>query len=284
MEELRSHIEHLLSSPILNYRSLSGGSIAAVYQLETATGSLVLKTGKATAGEMFYAEANGLDLIRQTKTIAVPKVFDAGVKNDTAFLLMAYISGKSPSSEDEALLGTQLANLHRCNAELFGLNHDNFIGSLAQKNSFASNWADFFANQRLGVQLKLAQKKNLLQASEVPSITMITSVLQSFCKNIKASLLHGDLWNGNFLISKSGMPFLIDPAVYYGHAEVDIAMSKLFGGFGSSFYESYHKWHPKTAFFKERIDLYQLYYLLVHLNLFGRSYYNSVKRLLTTYF
>jgi fructosamine-3-kinase len=284
MEVLTSYLEDILNTSIVSYRPLSGGDISAVFKVETKTGAYVLKCGAIEKTSLFEAEAKGLDLIAKTQTIATPKVIAVGAHHETPYLLMEFIASKTAEKEDYSKLGNQLAQLHNCHAEQFGLSSDNFIGSLDQKNTPSTSWIDFYSIKRLGAQLELAVSKELLNSKEIPSQKEIKSVLKSLCSDVKPSLLHGDLWSGNYIIAKGGMPYLIDPATYFGHAEVDIAMTKLFGGFSSHFYEAYHDVIPISGHFNERIDLYQLYYLLVHLNLFGRSYYNSVQHILKRYF
>ncbi|WP_370391343.1 fructosamine kinase family protein [uncultured Winogradskyella sp.] len=284
MEVLTSHLEDILNTSIVSYRPLSGGDISAVFKIETKTGAYVLKCGAKEKTSLFEAEAQGLNLIAKTQTIATPKVIAVGAHHETPYLLMEFIASKTPEKEDYNKLGNQLAQFHNCYAEQFGLSSDNFIGSLFQKNTPSKNWIDFYSINRLGVQFELAVSQGLLNPKEIPSQKEIKNVLKSLCSDVKPSLLHGDLWSGNYIIAKDGTPYLIDPATYYGHAEVDIAMTKLFGGFGSHFYEAYHDVIPISNHYNERIDLYQLYYLLVHLNLFGRSYYNSVQRILKRYF
>ena len=284
MEVLKSHLEDILNTSIITYKPLSGGDISAVFKVETDTKSYVLKRGSKNEASLFKAEAQGLDLIAKTQTIATPIVIAVGNHEETPYLLMEFIESKSPNQQDYMRLGTQLAQLHTCQDENFGLPSDNFIGSLPQSNTPSKSWIDFYGTNRLGFQFELASSKGLLNPAEVPTAEAIRSFLKSICLDIKPSLLHGDLWSGNYLIGKDGTPYLIDPAVDYGHAEVDIAMTKLFGGFSGAFYSAYHKLRPTTDFYKERMEIYQLYYLLVHLNLFGASYYSSVKRILKRYF
>lgn len=285
MDELILHLESIINDAIINTKPLSGGDTSSVLKLESRTNSYVLKygTGNKTA-DMFKAEAKGLQLISETNTIATPKLFTYETEDSVSYLLTEFIESKQPSSSDFETLGLQLSELHKHNSEKFGLDGDNFIGSLPQINTFASNWIDFYSQYRLDNQFQLALKKGLLNPSEIPSLHGMKSTMQSICPAVKPSLVHGDLWSGNYLISKDGKPYLIDPAVYYGHGEVDIAMSKLFGGFHQSFYEAYHKNLFITPYYEERLDLYQLYFLLVHLNLFGSSYYGSVKRILKSLF
>lgn len=283
--DLKSHLSNLLNETITKVSLVSGGDISEAYKVETLNNTYFLKTNTApNALTMFQAEAKGLQLISSTNSIKTPKVLVCNIFEGSALLLMECIESKTPSQKDFKTLGTQLGKLHKCTSENFGLQHDNFIGSLPQSNLQHKHWVDFYTNERLLPLLNLAQQKGLLTNAESPTKDTIKQGLDYLFKNIKPSLLHGDLWSGNYLISKNGTPYLIDPAVYYGHSEVDIAMSKLFGGFGDAFYKAYHSHVPKDEHTKARIEIYQLYYLLVHLNLFGRSYYGSVFSILKRHF
>lgn len=284
-KEFQNHISEILGSSIVKYLAVSGGDSSNAYKIETTGDYLFIKTNTAThALDMFKKEAFGLNLIEQTKTIKTPNLLGFGSFNQTAYLILEYIESKSATSADLEKLGVQLAQLHQCSVDHFGLETDNYIGLLTQSNKTKNNWLDFYNEKRLCPQLLLAKSNGLLSANEYPNGETIKERLSVYFDNIKPSLLHGDLWNGNYLISKSGTPYLIDPAVYYGHSEVDIAMSKLFGGFGNAFYNAYHANIPKDKYTPERIEMYQLYYLLVHLNMFGRSYYGSVSDILKKYF
>ena len=202
-----------------------------------------------------------------------------------AFLLMEYIEPKKPSKKDFELLGHQLAALHKLSeSNTFGLGTENFIGSLQQSNTTHSDWASFYVQERLLPQLKLVGDGNCLQLSETPSEEQLFKTCQSLFPKVRPSLLHGDLWGGNYLISSEGIPHLIDPAIYYGHREVDIAMTHLFGGFDKTFYDSYQEHFMPIGGEKERNDIYQLYFLLAHLNLFGHSYKSRVVTILKRYF
>ncbi|GAL67579.1 fructosamine kinase family protein [Jejuia pallidilutea] len=282
---LKKYLSNFITETITKVSSISGGDISKAYNIETISNTYFLKLNTtADALKMFQLEAKGLRLIEKTKTIKTPKVLACDIFEGAAFLLLEFIESKVPSDKDFENLGHQLANLHQCTSENFGLDEDNFIGRLPQSNTKHKSWVDFYTFERLLPQLQLAQQKHLLSKKECPVAEHITTKLQSYFEDIKPSLLHGDLWSGNYLISKNGEPYLIDPAVYYGHNDVDIAMSKLFGGFNSSFYEAYQcKFHINTNT-KDRVALYQLYYLLVHLNMFGNSYYGSVSKILKTYF
>lgn len=284
-KEYIEYLSNLLNSKIEYLQSVSGGDISSAYLIKTSSHKYFLKiNSNANASDMFLSEEKALTTIAKTNTIATPKILACSTFSNDSFLLMEHMDAKSPNSKELELFGNQLAQLHHITSEEFGFEENNFIGSLHQSNKKHNNWNDFYVEERLITQLILAKSNGLLKDSEIPKKEKLKDVCFPFFKNVKPSLLHGDLWSGNYLISDSGIPYLIDPALYYGHSEIDIAMSKLFGGFGPSFYDSYHGIFPKDEYTEDRIQLYQLYYLLVHLNLFGASYYSSVKQILCNYF
>lgn len=279
------HLSNLIGSKVEHVQSVSGSDISSAYLIETSKEKCFLKVNSnSTALEMFLSEAKALKTIANTSTIATPKVIVCDSFDEKHFLLLEYIEAKSPNSNDLKLFGNQLTQLHQVTSDEFGFDSNNFIGSLNQSNKKHYNWNVFYIEERLFPQFQLAKSKGLLNEKEIPNKDKLKEICFPFFNNVKPSLLHGDLWSGNYLISTSGKPYLIDPALYFGHNEVDIAMSKLFGGFGQSFYKSYHNNLPKDALTEDRFQLYQLYYLLVHLNLFGSSYYSSVKQILRNYF
>ena len=234
---------------------------------------------------MYQAEAKGLQRLAATQTIAVPEVVLVDEHEGDAYLVMYYVKSKRPAPYDFEQLGRQLAKLHQTATNAaFGNDHDNYIGSLPQSNSSKADWPTFYVKERLLPQYKLAGHKGLLSAQQLPSEESLVPVCTSLFGKVKPALLHGDLWGGNFLIATDGSPYLIDPAVYYGHSEVDLAMSKLFGGFGGQFYSAYHEIIPPHDNQSALTEIYQLYYLLVHLNLFGRSYLGSVLQITERYF
>lgn len=283
--DFQNHLSKLLKAPRLSLHPVSGGDISRSYKINTSKDSYFIKINPSdNAITMFQTEAYALDLIQSTKTIKTPKVLFCETFHESSFLIMEFIESKSPSNLDFNTLGFKLAELHQKTSEFFGLKNDNFIGSLSQSNIENKSWTDFYTKERLLPQLQLAKQKGLISDKDCPSENSIKEKLEDLCYNVKPSLLHGDLWSGNYLISKNGTPYLIDPATYYGHYEVDIAMTKLFGGFGDNFYKAHAEYFPTTNETQLRIEIYQLYYLLVHLNLFGKSYYNSVKNILKSYF
>lgn len=285
-KSLQGYIEDLLKSTITNTHRISGGDISSAYHigLNNSREYFVKCNSKSTAHEMFQKEQQGLELITASNSIAVPNVESIYHDEQLSAIIMDFIPCKNADSKDMTTLGKELALMHESSDSQYGLNSNNFIGSLNQHNNQTSNWVNFYAEQRLQPQLSLAVSSGLLSHSEIPSLNIMVNKLKDVIEVDKPSLLHGDLWGGNYLIRNDGKPFLIDPAVYYGDKIVDIAMSQLFGGFTKDFYDSYFYWTPAVKHLEERIELYQLYYLLVHLNLFGSSYHASVKRILSRYF
>ena len=283
---LQEHIEYLLCIKIDSIRSVSGGDISNAYLLETDSERFFCKLNhNQNAAAMFAAEKKGLEAIAKTKTIAVPQVLLCEPLEKGGYLLMKYIEPKQATANDMELLGHQLAALHRLShSQMFGWEDNNFIGSLPQQNNKNTNWSKFYVTERLVPQLQLAVAGKWLKPNEIPSEEQLFESCKNLFPEVQPSLLHGDLWSGNYLISQKGVPYLIDPAVYYGHHEVDIAMTRLFGGFQGSFYDAYSEHFPKVGGEAARTEIYQFYYLLVHLNLFGSSYYASVKAVLNRYF
>lgn len=288
MDRFFKQIAQQLNQDIVDVRSLSGGSISSAYRVRTSGGeSLFLKVNREpTALAMFTAEKEGLNEMESAATIAVPKVWQVGIFEERAYIMMEHIESKASNANDDYIkLGQQLAHMHQHRQSRFGFSANNFIGSLPQSNKQHDNWVSFYWHERIAPQLAMAHRKNLLHAKELITEEKGIATINDIVGNeVKPSLLHGDLWGGNYLIHANGTPFLIDPAVYYGHSMVDIAMSKLFGGFVASFYSAYHDVIPKPSNYQQQIELYQLYFLLVHLNLFGASYYGRVKELLDRYF
>lgn len=265
--------------------SLSGGDISRVCRLEGSARSFLLKINNGADGEaMFKAEKLGLEAIADSGKIQTPEVYYCGRYAKNAVLVIEFIENQSGDRKAFTRLGKKLAGLHRTTADRFGWKQDNFIGKLKQSNQWDPDWTAFYVEQRLWPQIELAVSKRLLNRRDLPDKQKFYDLGKNLFSDITPSLLHGDLWSGNFLISRQGVPYLIDPAVYYGHCEVDLAMSRLFGGFPESFYQAYFEEIPAANGAAERNDIYQLYYLLVHLNMFGSSYYHSVRRIFDRYF
>lgn len=280
-----SFIHQVLGEKPIAITSVSGGDIAQAFKVETGNQDYFVKSASFhNARDLLQKEALGLQKLASTHTIAVPKILGVHDNQGTTYLFLGFIASKNPSNRDMEVFGRALAGLHQIRFGTFGLETDNFIGKLSQSNSVHQNWVDFYVQERLLPQLKMALDLGKLDQGSIPSITKMGTCCEALFGEVNASLLHGDLWSGNYLISNEGMPYLIDPAVYYGHNEVDLAMTKLFGGFSSTFYGAYHEVIPPHPNQKALVDIYQLYYLLVHLNLFGISYLSPVLRVLKRYF
>ncbi len=231
---------------------------------------------------MLKSEKEGLEAISATAAIKVPEVLHLGQLDKAGVLLVEYIEAKSPGEKDMKCLARDLAALHKVSAQSFGWNTDNYIGSLHQKNTPNTDWPTFYVKSRLLPQLDLAKDHRHLNKEEVPKRAVLLQGIKKYCHADRPSLIHGDLWGGNYLIDQDGFPVLIDPSVSYADPGMDLAMSHLFGGFSSSFYNTYAEIFPLPS--QAVMEIYQLYYLLVHLNLFGASYAPAVRRILRHYF
>lgn len=257
---------------------LGGGSINDCYRLDTDAGRFFVKMNAADQHpSMFEAEADGLHRLGSARAIRVPKVIAFGEDHDDSYLLLEHIDGGPKSMVFWEAFGRSLARLHTITSPSFGLERNNYIGSLKQANTPRASWAEFFIAHRLEPLVRMARNRNRLGDSHVLRFERLYTKLHDLCPAEPPALIHGDLWNGNFLCDASERPVLIDPAVYYGHREMDIAMTKLFGGFDDAFYVAYNSERPLEKGWEERLDVWNLYPLLVHVNLFGGSYMAQVE-------
>jgi len=282
--EIVSQLEKLLQKHtgiealIEQTQALGGGSINAAYRIRYAGKEYFLKYNQANRyPKMFELEAKGLSILAKSKKIRLPEVIGTGEAGQTAFLLLEHIESGYPDNNFWEVFGKELADLHRETHVTFGLDHDNYIGSLPQYNTTSPSWSEFFIKQRLKPQLKMAAGKGFMNTSILNAFEKLFTKLQGLFPEEVPALLHGDLWSGNFLCDSNQTPVLIDPAVYYGHREMDLAMSKLFGGFSPRLYEAYHAAFPLEKGWQERVDLCNLYPLLVHVNLFGGGYVGQLQ-------
>jgi len=263
---------------IQSYQSIPGGDINQAWRVVTNEGIYFLKENRHPPVSEFLAiEKQGLEILEKTGTIKIPKTFEAGNLNGTAYLIMEYLPTMRPNKLGWERMGQQLAALHRTTQEHFGLDHNNFIGSLPQSNNAHSTWVEFYVNERLEPQIKMAADRRLLNANDLKRFDKLYQEIPAICPEEPPSLTHGDLWSGNFLITQNQTPVLVDPAISYAHREMDLAMSHLFGGFDQDFYHAYEATFRTADGFLDRIEIYQLYYLLVHLNLFGKGYVGKVR-------
>lgn len=266
---------------VLSSNPLGGGSINEVYVLKTTIGHFCLKYNYSDAfPKMFETEAKGLELLSKAGPIRVPGVIFHDNLLNHSFILLEFIHSKPQIKGFFQDFGRSLASLHGNKSELYGLDYNNYMGSLAQNNCYHSDWVDFFVEERLDKQLKLALHKGLLDNSGEKLFEKLYLRLYELLPEEPPCLVHGDLWSGNYIVSEDGRACLIDPAAYYGNREVDLAMSTLFGGFSPEFYNAYNEEYPLIPGWKDRLDLYNLYPLLIHLNLFGTSYLGSILSIL----
>jgi fructosamine-3-kinase len=255
--------------------SIVGGCINNAIKINTNKGDFFVKWNTNSKANMFQSEYNGLKVLKDTNTIRIPNVLCF----DDDFLILEFIPPSNPNNAFWEVFGQKLALMHKQTHSKFGLDFDNYIGSLYQDNTQNKNWTEFFIQNRLQAQLSIGNFSGTL----LSDFDKLFQKLSNLFPNEKPALLHGDLWSGNFLAKNGDTPMLIDPAIYYGNREMDIAMSKLFGGFNSDFYFAYNESHPLENGWEERIQICNLYPLLVHVNLFGGAYINQVKNILSYY-
>lgn len=273
-------IEANLNLKIFNSIPLSGGDINDVFLMETSNGKLVIKVNSASDFPgMFEAEKEGLEALRNTHTINIPKVLLTGGFKDVAHLVLEYIPYGPEKENFWEDFGKKMAILHQNTNKNFGFNNSNYIGSLPQPNKWCTSASEFYITQRLDPQFKMASANGY----SFKHLSTFYKKLEEIIPKESASLIHGDLWSGNFIVNNHGQACLIDPSVSYSHREMDIAMMHLFGGFSEVLFNVYNEIFPLQKNWKKRLEIWQLYYLLVHLNLFGNSYYGSVNKILKKY-
>ncbi len=285
-EIIKNKLEEILRAEHAGFRifsssPLGGGDINRAARLETSVGNLFIKWNRADLYPgMFDKEAKGLNLLNAANVIQIPEVLLSGLAGNHAFLCLEFIESGSPGTDFWKNFGRSLAKLHQDSNDFFGLDHDNYIGSLPQANKNYSCWIDFFIEQRINFQLELARNSGLIDRGVIKAAERMFGRLNEIIPVEQPSLLHGDLWSGNFMVSNRGEACLIDPAVYYGHREMDIAMTRLFDGFSAAFYEYYNEEYPMEKGWENRLEIFNLYPLLVHVNLFGRAYVSQVSSIL----
>lgn len=255
-------------------QGIAGGSINSCYRISDRDGrDWFLKVNQADCAGMFAAELAGLQELRGALAVHVPEAVATGSCEDGAWLLMEYLQLEPGTAEAASRLGERLALQHRHVRGRCGWERDNTIGSTPQPNGWCDDWLTFWRRQRLGFQLELAARQGHGAALDQPGARLLEALPRLFRgHNPAASLLHGDLWGGNWAMAGNGEPVIFDPAVYYGDRETDLAMTELFGGFPREFYRAYREAWPLDPGYELRKDVYNLYHVLNHLNLFGGGY------------
>lgn len=259
---------------IENQAHVGGGSIndSAIFSGRCGR-QFFVKRNQADKLDMFTAEAEGLAALAQAKAIRVPETICTGQASAESFIVMQYIHFGSGNAGSHASLGRQLAQMHRYTATEYGWYRDNTIGSTPQPNTRSRDWLEFLREQRLGFQLELANRQGGSSALAIKGQRLLDGLafyFDAYCP--EASILHGDLWSGNYAFDSDNEPIIFDPAVYFGDRESDIAMTELFGGFQPAFYTAYEKEWPLDSGYVRRKKLYKLYHILNHFNMFGGGY------------
>ena len=263
---------------------LGGGSINAVYKAILPEETVVMKVNSAARFPgMFAAEQRGLDILRKYNSPPIPNVICQTTIGQYQYLVLEYLERGPRRRDFFEHFAQQLATLHRNTTDVYGLDHDNYIGALPQYNHAHADLYQFLIEQRFQPQLKLAVDTGRLTSQDLQLFTKLFSGLPAMIPNEPPSLIHGDLWSGNYLTGPEGDAWLIDPAVAWVHREADLAMSRLFGGFDPEFYDSYNEVFALSPGFEQRIDLWNLYPLLVHVNLFGGNYIGEVRSIVKKY-
>jgi protein-ribulosamine 3-kinase len=281
-EAIKGVVENLLSMEFgQNVKIQSfhpyGSSISTSFRIDTNIGSYFIKTNqKSKFPEMYEAEDRGLKVLKKANCFKVPEVFAVGQSGNNSFILMEFLEEQPRQDKLFENFGRDLANLHKVSWKAYGLAHSNYIGSLRQTNAPRGAWVPFFIEERLQPMLKMAVDAKKLEGSITVRFEKLYKKIEELVPDEPPSLLHGDMWSGNF-ISLGDQAAIFDPAVYYGNREMDIAMSRLFGGFPEEFYKAYNEEFELKMGWEDRLDLYNLYPILVHVNLFGSDYISRLK-------
>ena len=270
---IAAHISQATGSPFEaeDCRSVGGGCINRASSISDGKRTYFVKLNHADHVEMFAAEALGLQQMYETQTIRVPQPICWGTAEDMAYIVMEWLELGRGNDRAWERMGQQLAAMHRATSpQGFGWDRNNTIGSTPQINDWLPDWAEFFAEHRIGFQLSLAQRRGADFGPRDRILAAVRQLLQD--RKVQPSLLHGDLWSGNAAITQDGDPAILDPATYFGDREADLAMTELFGGFPAAFYRGYNQTFPLDPGYKQRKSLYNLYHILNHFNLFGGGY------------
>ena len=283
-ENLSQLLESIYGNPIQikSFEAIGGGCINETQALKLSNGERVfLKSNPSAPKNFFTAEADGLRLLERSKNgPSVPRPLGISTESNPQFLLLEYIESSSPKIGFASRFGQALAAMHRETQEQYGLDYDNFIGKTVQKNDLELDGLVFFREHRIRFQQELARKTRGLPTSIDKRLDLFCEKLETLLnlKDEKPALLHGDLWSGNYFASHDQVPYIFDPAVYFGLREADLAMTEMFGRLPEEFYSAYHEVFPTQPGYPERKDLYNLYHLLNHYNLFGGSYLEQADR------
>jgi protein-ribulosamine 3-kinase len=276
--------ESLGANAILkDFHFLYCGNFNLAARVSTNLGRFFIKWNQGDHTGMFESEAKCVELLAATNTIQLPKVYGYGKRPEGAYLMIDFVDEAAAKENYWEDLGQKLAQMHAVSYTAFGLHFNNYLGAIPQNNEYLNNGINFYIQKRLAPQVALALKNNKLDSKTARALEALYPQLHQILPKEAPALLHGDLWSGNLMVDSQGSAILVDPSAYYGLREAEIAFSTLFGGFDAVFYEAYHEANPLQNGFKKRIDIYNLYPLLVHLNLFGGGYQQSIQKILQRY-
>ena len=269
---------------VQHYERVHGGDINDAYCLITSTGKYFLKVNERNKyPSMFEKEASGLDLLRKSCSLIIPQVIKTGITGDKQWLFLEWLNKGSPKKDMWERFGQSLALMHKEPQKEFGLNEDNYIGSFKQINTIHEEWHSFYTECRVMPLIKILFDNGNYSENDLLAANSFCDRLKEIFPSESPSLLHGDLWAGNYMIHSSGYAAIYDPAVYFGHREMDIGMTKLFGGFDQRFYDAYNENYPLERNWQKRLSITQLYPLLVHAVLFGGHYISSTRNILSSF-
>jgi len=283
LDSIVSNIETNINQSLAGYRlsSISGGSINTAYKLQANGHCYFIKVNQPNLVAMFEAEAQGLEEMRALNCVRIPEVICFGQADGHSYLVLEYIELGSLRGNAAKLLGQQLAQLHHHPQAYFGWAINNTIGSTPQHNNREHDWSTFWHQHRLGAQLKFAAQNGFNGRLQDKGQQLLDKLYVFFAGYTPTpALLHGDLWSGNAGSDSQGSPVIFDPACYYGDREADIAMTELFGGFGSDFFSAYQAEYPLDSGYQTRKILYNLYHIINHLNLFGGGYLGQAESMI----
>jgi len=269
---------------VQRYERVHGGDINDAYCLVTSTAKYFLKINdKNKYPAMFEKEARGLELLRKNCSLIIPQVIKTGITDNKQWLVLEWLDKGSPKKDMWEKFGQSLALVHKEPQESFGSNEDNFIGSLKQINSTHNEWHSFYTECRIMPLVKVLFDNGDYSKNDLLAVKNFCDRLKDIFPAESPSMLHGDLWAGNYLIHSSGYAAIYDPAAYFGHREMDIGMTKLFGGFDQRFYDAYNETYLLERDWQKRLSTTQLYPLLVHAVLFGGHYISSTRNILSSF-
>lgn len=286
--EFQQHIENRINHQLktnlkFNWNSIGGGSINDTYKISANNKSYFIKTNSIKVFENgFKEEALGLHFLK-SQHVLIPEIIIEGTHKQQIYLVLEWVETGIQTSNFWKNFAFQLSELHQITGIQFGLEYSNFMGQLPQKNTFSNNFSEFYIENRLIPQIELAFNSSLLQTRHLYKFENLYKELPSVFPVENPCKIHGDLWSGNFICNTQEKAVFIDPAAYFGHREVDLAMSLLFGGFSQEFYASYQEFSPLEKNFLDRKDTYNLYPLLIHLNLFGTSYLKNIETIISKF-